>query len=238
MLFYDKNKDNMPTKTKETIIISLGGSVMVPSEIDLGFLKNFKHFLQKYLGNRRFFILVGGGKICRVYQNALLEFGAKSPDRDWIGINISRLNAEVIKQMFLGNCYPKIITDPNKKVKTNKDIIVGAGWKPGWSTDYDAVLIAKNHGARTIINLTNVDYVYDKNPNRFPDARPLKELDWKSFVRIVGDKWMPGLSMPFDPRASKLAASLRIKVAIINGKNLERVEDFLNNKPFIGTIVQ
>jgi uridylate kinase len=223
---------------KETIIISLGGSLVAPNDIDLGFLKNFKHSLQKYLSQKRFFILVGGGKIARNYQKALLEFGAKSNDRDWIGINITKLNAEIIKQMFLGNCYPKIITDPNKKVKTSKDIIIGAGWKPGWSTDYDAVLMAKNNNVKTIINLTNVDYVYDKNPAQFPDAKPLKEVDWKSFHRIVGDKWMPGLSMPFDPRASKMAASLKLKVIMLNGKYLDRLEDFLNNKPFIGTTIQ
>ena len=228
----------MQSKTKETFIISLGGSLVVPNDIDIGFLKSFKHSLQKYLDKRRFFIIVGGGKITRIYQKALLEFGAKSSDRDWIGINITRLNAEIIKQMFVGNCYPDTITDPNKKVKTNKDIVVGAGWKPGWSTDYDAVLIAKNHGVKTIINLTNIDYVYDKNPSEFPGAQPLKEIDWKSFERIVGSKWMPGLSMPFDPRASKLAASLKLKVIMINGKKLERLEDFLNNKPFIGTTIQ
>ena len=223
---------------KETIIISLGGSLVAPNEIDLGFLKSFRYSLQKYLGAKRFFIIVGGGKIARNYQKALLEFGAKTNDRDWIGINVTRLNAEVVKQMFAVDCYQKIVTDPNKKVKTNKDIMVGAGWKPGWSTDYCAVLIAKNHNIKTIINLTNVDYVYDKNPNQSPDAKPLKEIDWKSFHRIVGDKWMPGLSMPFDPRASKLAAQLKIKVAMINGKNLERLEDFLNNKPFMGTVIQ
>ena len=228
----------MPSKTKETIIISLGGSLVAPNEIDLGFLKNFKHSLQKYLDTKRFFIIVGGGKIARNYQKALLEFGAKSSDRDWIGINITRLNAEIIKQMFIGNCYPEVITDPNKKVKTNKDIVVGAGWKPGWSTDYDAVLIAKNHGIKTIINLTNIDYVYDKNPSQFPGAQPFREVDWKSFERIVGSKWLPGLSMPFDPRASKMAASLKLKVIMINGKKLERLEDFLNNKPFIGTTIR
>ena len=223
--------------TKETIIISLGGSLVAPNEIDLGFLKNFKHTLQKYLGARRFFIIVGGGKIARIYQKALLEFGAKSNDRDWIGINVTRLNAEIIKQMFDGDSYPKIVTDPNIKVKTNKDVIVGAGWKPGWSTDYDAVLIAKNHGIKTIINLTNIDYVYDKDPGQFPDAKPLKEIDWKSFERIVGDEWSPGKSAPFDPIASKLASKLKLKVIMVNGKNLDRLEDFLNNKSFIGTTI-
>jgi uridylate kinase len=223
---------------KETIIISLGGSLLAPSDIDLGFLKNFKHSLQKYLGAKRFFVLVGGGKVCRVYQNALLEFGAKNNDRDWMGINISRLNAEVVKQMFSGNVYPKVVVDPTKKVKTNKAIVVGAGWKPGWSTDYVTVLIAKKYEANTIVNLTNVDYVYDKNPNEFADAKPLKEVDWKSFEKIVGDKWSPGLSMPFDPRASKLAAKLKLKVVMINGKELGRLEDFINDKPFIGTIIK
>lgn len=231
---------------KETIIISLGGSLVAPAstslggpaEIDLGFLKSFKHSLQKYTSANRFLILVGGGKICRVYQNALLEFGAKDKDRDWIGINISRLNAEVIKNLFNGLSFPNIVTDPKKKAKTNKNIIVGAGWKPGWSTDYVSVLTAQTYGIKTIINLTNVDYVYDKNPSQFPDAKPLKEVDWKNFRQIVGDKWTPGLSMPFDPRASKLAEKMKLRVAIINGKNLERLEDFLNNKPFIGTIIQ
>jgi uridylate kinase len=223
---------------KETIIISLGGSLVAPNEIDLGFLKNFKYSLQKYLKEKRFFIIVGGGRVARNYQKALLDFGAKSNDRDWIGINITRLNAEIVRQMFSGDCYSETITDPNKKVKTTKDVVVGAGWKPGWSTDYDAVLIAKNHNIKTIINLTNVDYVYDKNPNQFPDAKSLKDIDWKSFERIVGDTWTPGLSMPFDPRASKMASKLGLKVVMINGKYLERLEDFLNNKPFIGTTIQ
>jgi uridylate kinase len=228
----------MPIKTKETIIISLGGSLVAPNDIDTGFLKSFKYSLQKYLSSKRFFILVGGGKIARNYQKALLEFGARSDDRDWMGINVTKLNAEVVRQMFSSEAYPKIIADPNKKVKTSKNIIIGGGYKPGWSTDYVSVLTAKTYGVKTIINLTNIDYVYDRNPSEFPDAQPLKEVDWKTFERIVGDKWSPGLSMPFDPRASKMAAGLKLKVIMINGKNLERLEDFLNNKAFIGTTIQ
>lgn len=227
----------MATK-KETILISLGGSLVAPSEIDMGFLKNFRHSLQKYLPEKRFFVFVGGGKVCRAYQKALLEFGAKNTDRDWMGIKISRLNAEIVKQLFSSYAYPKVIEDPNVKISTNKDILVGAGYKPGWSTDYVSVLAANTYGMSTIINLTNVDYVYDKNPMQFPDAKPLKEIDWKSFKNIVGDKWIPGLSMPFDPRATKLAEKLKLRVVMINGKNLERLEDFLNQKPFIGTIIK
>lgn len=211
---------------------------MAPGEIDLGFLKSFSYCLKKYLNSRRFFIFVGGGKPARNYQKALLEFGADSQDRDWMGIKISRLNAEIVKQAFLGNAFSEIITDPTKKIKTVKPIIVGAGWKPGWSTDYVSVICAKTYNIKTVVNLTNIDYVCDKDPSKFPDAKCIKETTWGEFRKIVGDKWEPGLSKPFDPRASYAAGKLNLKVAIINGKNLERLEDFLNNKPFVGTIIK
>lgn len=222
---------------KENIIISLGGSLVAPDEIDIEFLKAFKNALKKYLNNRRFFIFVGGGKIARNYQKALLEFGADNKERDLTGIDVSRLNARVVKQMFGDLTFSEIIVNPAKKVSTKKDIIVGAGWKPGWSTDYCTVAFAKNMGIKTIINLTNIDYVYDRNPLKYSSAKPFKEINWKDFRKIVGSKWTPGLSVPFDPRASRDAEILKIKVIIINGKKLERLENFLNNKPFIGTII-
>src|SRR3989344_2787899 len=231
---------------KENIIISLGGSLVAPNDIDVGFLKNFRHSIIKYLNPnpstplraRRFFIFVGGGKVCRNYQNALLEFGADNKDRDWIGINVSRLNAEVVKQSFDKFCFDNVITDPTKKVNSRRDLAIFAGWKPGWSTDYCSVMLAKNMGIKTIINLTNIDYVYDKDPNKFPNAKALKEINWKDFRKLVGSKWTPGLSVPFDPRASRDAEILKIKVIMINGKHLDRLENFLNNKPFVGTTIQ
>jgi len=240
---------------KETIIISLGGSLVVPEQIDINFLRSFKACLEKYFDVKKFFIIVGGGKTARNYQNAISEFGANDIDKDWIGIRATKLNAEVVKQVFSKNVFPEIITNPTKKVSTEKNIIigsgwqlfkkpqevnivVGAGWKPGWSTDYDAVLIAKNHKAKTIINLTNIDYVYDKNPKEFPDAKPLKEINWKDFREMVGLEWSPGANKPFDPVASKMAEKLGIKVVSINGHKLENLDNFLNNKEFIGTTIQ
>jgi uridylate kinase len=223
---------------KETIIISLGGSLVVPDQIDISFLKVFQKTLKKHFSEKRFLIFVGGGKICRIYQEALLEFGADNDSRDWIGISVSRLNAQVVKQAFEGFCYKEIIKTPNAKIATKKDVLVAGGWKPGWSTDYCAVTMAKNYGIKTIVNLSNIDYVYDKDPRKFSNAKEIKEINWKDFRKIVGSKWTPGLSMPFDPKASKMAEILKIKVIIMNGKKMERLENFLNNKPFIGTVIQ
>lgn len=228
----------MVIMNKENIIISLGGSLVVPKEINTVFLKAFKKTVSRYLNRYRFFIIIGGGKVCRNYQNALLEFGADNRDRDLIGIDVSRLNARIVKQAFGELAFSEIITNPTRKINTRKDIVVGAGWKPGWSTDYCSVILAKNLGIKNIINLSDIDYVYDKDPDKFKNAKPLKELNWKAFRKIVGNKWSPGLSMPFDPRASRDAEILKIKVIMLNGKKLERLENFLNNKPFVGTVIQ
>lgn len=229
--------DKIAAMNKENIIISLGGSLVAPNEIDIAFLKIFKKTVTKFLDKNRFFIFVGGGKICRNYQRAALEFGADSKERDLIGIDVSRLNARVVRQVFGETAFSEVITNPSKKINTRKDIIIAAGWKPGWSTDYCSVALAKNMGIKTIINLSNVDYVYDKDPRKFFNAKPYSEIGWKEFRKLVGNKWSPGLSMPFDPRASKDAEVLKIKVVIINGVKLERFEYFLNDKKFIGTII-
>ncbi len=228
----------MRQQNKETIIISLGGSLVVPDNIDVKFLKDFKKYILKYLNNFNFVILVGGGKTARNYQKVLSDFGVKNIEKDWIGISASRLNAELVKNIFNKNFHKEIITDPTKKVITKKNIIIGAGWKPGNSTDYVSVITAKTYNIKTIINLTNVDYVYDKNPSKFKNAKHFKNISWKDFQKIVGTKWSPGLSMPFDPRASLIANKQKMKVVIINGSKLKELEKFLNNKKFIGTIIE
>ena len=223
---------------KQDIIISLGGSLVAPQEIDVAFLKSFKNALKKHFDAKRFFVFVGGGKICRIYQNTLLEFGADNKERDLVGIDVSRLNARVVKQLFGDSAFSEVVTNPTTKIVTRKDIVVAGGWKPGWSTDYCAVLMAKNMGIKTIVNVTNIDYVYDKDPRKFKDAKAFKEINWKDFRKIVGNKWTPGLSAPFDPRASKMAEILKIKVVVINGAHLDRLEKCLQGKEFKGTIIQ
>jgi len=228
----------MDSMVKETIIISLGGSVVVPDRIDEEFLKKFQHSLNGQLAQKRFFLFVGGGKVCRDYQKALLDFGADNTDQDWMGIHISRLNAQVVRQVFDKQAFNTVLTDPTKKVNSRRDIVVFGGWKPGWSTDYCAVMLAKNMGIKTIINLTNIDYVYEKDPKKFPSTKPIGQISWKDFRKIVGNTWKPGLSAPFDPRASKMAEILKIKVVIINGKEVSRLEQFFAGKSFIGTVIQ
>jgi len=222
---------------KEIFVISLGGSLVAPDGVDINFLKSFRNLILKHIQGKRFIICVGGGKTARNYQMAMAELGLKPQRIDWMGIEATRLNAYLIKNLFEKFSEPKMIKNPTKKIDFKKDILVAAGWKPGWSTDFDSVLLAKNFGKREIINLTNIDYIYDRDPKKFPDAKPLKRISWPKLIKIVGEKWQPGLSVPFDPVAAKLAQKLKMKIFFLNGRKLERLENFLEKKQFIGTVI-
>jgi uridylate kinase len=115
---------------------------------------------------------------------------------------------------------------------------VAAGWKPGWSTDYCAVTLAQDYGIPTVINLTNIDQVYDKDPNKYPDAKPMKHMGWQQYCEMAGDKWIPGMNLPFDPIASRLAQDLGTTVKIVNGKNLANLEKALATNDFLGTVIE
>ena len=225
----------------ENIIISLGGSVLAPHQIDVDFLKQFRQLILKFVHNgSRFAIICGGGKTAREYQGAAAKVVHAVPeDLDWLGIHATRLNAHLLRTIFRETAHAKLVKNPNEKIKLKESerVVVAAGWKPGRSTDYIAVLLAKNLGAKTVINITNTDYVYDKDPSKFGDARPLHNVSWKEFRKLIGvSRWSPGLNTPFDPVAAKVAEKLKLRVAVM-GKNLRNLDDFLVGKGFRGTVI-
>ena len=221
-----------------TVVISLGGSIIVPDKIDAEFLKGFKKVIINFVekGNKAI-IVCGGGKTCRRYQDAAAKVSnLRNEDLDWIGIHTTRLNAQLVKTLFLGIVNEKIIHNPNKKIEFKKKVLIASGWKPGWSTDYDAVRLAHNFNVKTLINISDVPYIYDKEPKNNHDARPIKDISWKNFRKMVGDKWDPGLNVPFGPIAAKEAEKLKIKLIII-GTDLENLKNLLEGEEFNGTII-
>ena len=231
----------MMEKKAETIVISLGGSVMAPSQIDVDFLHRFRQLILKFVHNgSRFAIICGGGKTAREYQDAARKVvNAVHEDLDWLGIHATRLNAHLLRTIFREMAHANVVKNPNEKItlKESEKDVVAAGWKPGRSTDYIAVLLAKNLGARTVINITNTDYVYDKDPSKFGDAKPLHAVSWKDFRKLIGvSKWSPGLNTPFDPVAAKVAEKLKLRVAVM-GKDLQNLENFMVGKQFTGTLI-
>ncbi len=222
----------------KTIILSLGGSLICPADFDFKFLKKFKQVIEKYIKkDYKFAIICGGGKLARTFQEiASRSSKLNNEELDWLGIHATKINAHLVKSIFDSNAEDFVVSNPNRKIKFKKSIVIGAGWKPGWSTDYDAVLLAKNLGIREIVNMSNVDYVYDKDPKKYKNSKKIQKISWKNYLKLINQKWKAGMNVPFDPIAAKEAKKLGMGVNII-GKDLRNLENLLNGKKFKGTII-
>lgn len=225
----------------KTNIISLGGSIIIPDEkINIAFLKDFKKIILNYAKKGdKFAIICGGGSLSKKYINAAKKISKMNDfELDQLGIVATYLNAFFVKTLFGKSAHDFVISDYSKKIITDKKIIIGCGWKPGRSTDYDAVLIAKMLNAKTIINLSNIEYAYTKDPRKYKDAKKIERISWKDFRKIVGSRWSPRLSTPFDPIAAKLAQKLKLKVIIAKGNDLENLKNIFDEKKFKGSVIE
>ena len=229
---------------EEIIIISLGGSLIVPEEIDIEFLKSFKALILEYVAKgKKFVIDTGGGRTCRKYQKAATEIvDASKEDLDWVGLTVNNVNAQLVRVIFGEYACKKVFYDVTEKELLNEitksPIVIGGALEPGHSSDMDAVLAAKNIGAKKIINLSNTDYVYDSDPKKNPDAKKIEEISWADYREIIPKEWTySGLSTPFDPIASKMAEEEGMVVVIMNGKPIDNLKNYLNGEKFKVTII-
>lgn len=226
---------------EDKIIISLGGSLIVPDGIDTDFLKSFKEVvLSEVKKGKKFIIITGGGKTARTYIESLLTIsGVTDWEKDMLGIHATRLNAELLKGVF-GSDYVRgeIIIDYTLPIVFEKPILVGGGSEPGHSSDAVAVMVAKSTGAKTVINLSNIDRVYDSDPRKNPEAKSFEQISWTEYLDIIPKDWSPGLSSPFDPVASRMAQGEGIEVVIMNGRTAENLASYLNGDEYIGTIIK
>lgn len=226
---------------KAPIIISLGGSLIVPKTgIDVSFLKKIKSFIAKRVSKGEHFVLIcGGGATARQYQQAAKNVGRISrEDIDWIGIHSTRLNAHLLRTVFQSLAHATVIKNPHAPPRFREPVLIAAGWKPGWSTDYCATLLASSLGATTVLNLSDIDYVYSTDPRKDSSAVPLPKLDWKTFRKMIGNRWDPGANVPFDPVAAKLAERLHLTVKMIKGHAFGEIVKALDGKNFKGTVIE
>ncbi len=223
------------------IVISLGGSLIVPSTgIDTGFLRDFKALILKQVEQgRRFIIIGGGGWTARAYMNAAHGVAPLAPeDMDWLGIHSCRLNGHLLRTIFRAHAHPVMVNDPRKKKVWHKPILIGTGWRPGASSDYCAVRFARTYGASCIINLSNIERVYSKDPRKHADATPYTTMNWHELKQIVGTKWVPGSSAPFDPIATAWASRWNMKVIVAQGSDIENTNRILTGQSFVGTTIE
>ncbi len=230
---------------RKRIIISVGGSLIVPNGgIATKFLIELNEFIRTQLAQNpksQFFLVTGGGTTARQYRDAGREVVGHElsyEDLDWIGIHATRLNAHLVKTIFQDIAHPFIIKNYDIIRKVTEPVVVASGWKPGWSTDYDAILLCEDYNVDTVINLSNISKLYDKDPNIYPDAKPIDKINWKNYRGIIGDDWTPGMHAPFDPIAAKKAQELKVKVVVMSGNDFKNIENYMAGKKFVGTVIE
>lgn len=235
-----------------TYVLSLGGSIVAPPEgPDTDFMLRFRASLETWLRtdpSRRIILVIGGGGPARAYQNALREFwrqrgeepsgGAlRDADLDWLGIAATKINAQFVKAAMGELCLDEVVTDPSGPIVFTGRVLVASGWKPGFSSDYDAVLLAERFNATTLLNLSNIAKVYTADPKLDPTAQPIDEISWEEFRGMVGSVWKPGANLPFDPIASARAQASKIKVICAAGRNIPNTIAILEGRPFEGSTI-
>ena len=225
-------------------VVSLGGSIVAPDGADSRFLAGFSRLVDGLLeedSGRRFVFVVGGGGPARAWQKAYRETvgpeNADDNEADWIGVMATRLNARLVRAVLSRWCDQDVVTDPAVAPPISGRVLVAAGWKPGFSTDYGAVLLAERFGAKTVVNLSNIERVYTADPRTDPSARPLDRVSWADFRAMVGDEWVPGKNVPFDPVASRRAHETGIRVICAAGGNLENMRKIVSGGDFTGTVI-
>jgi uridylate kinase len=224
---------------RKTIVIALGGSIVHPDAIDTVFLKKFKKFIAPFLKQGiRFVLVIGGGKLCRRFQEAAGKVSkVTDEDKDWIGIHATRLNGHLVRTIFRDVADPIMIDARGRLPKLNYPITIAAGWQPGWSTDYVAMRIAADFGLGAAIIAGKPSHVYDKDNVKYPGAKPFDALSWPAYRKLVPLKWKPGIHTPVDPIGAKLGEKEKIKAIVIDGRDLANFSALLKEKEFQGTII-
>ena len=238
------------SKTNDVIVISLGGSLIVPRISDSGgiavsFLRRFRSFLlQELKKGKRFVVVSGGGKTARIYQKAASQvIRVDNEDLDWMGIHSIRLNAHLLRTIFAKEAHPVVIDhDPSQKEmkelqKVKRNLFIAGGWRPGWSTDYVAVRLAERFKAKEILNAGDTSFVYSEDPKKNKKAKPFKVISWKEYKKLIPATWSPGMHAPFDPVATRLAEKLKLTVRIFKGSDMNNMKRAMEQESFRGTVI-
>ena len=226
---------------KKVIIISLGGSLIIPDEIDISLLENFKNILKKHENKCKFAVVCGGGSVARKYINALRKTGKSEFLQSMAGISITRVNARFMTYFFgkdANEGIPHDMGEVKKLLKKNSIVFCGAlRYAPKQTSDSTAAKLARFFSA-DFINLTAVSGLYTKNPFEYKDAVFIPKISWKEFnKRAQKIKFKPGQHFVLDQHAAEIILKHKIKTYIL-GKNLKHLDNLLSGKEFIGTVIE
>lgn len=225
---------------KKVIVLSLGGSLIIPDEVDFKFLKEFKKTILKNTKKYKFIIVCGGGSVARKYIRAIETETKDHKLQSLAGISATRMNARFMNYFF-GKDEIEGIPHKTSEIKSmlkKKDVIFCGAleYKPNQTSDSTSAHLAKEFET-VFINLTDVEGLHDKNPKKFKNSKLISEISWEQFNSMASKiKFKPGQHFVLDQNAAKIILQNQITTYIL-GKNMNQLDNLLNNKNYKGTVI-
>ena len=223
----------------ESVVISLGGSIISTDGLNLKFMEEFAKELHKFGDGYRFGIVVGGGSLARSYISELRKYGVNDNVLDEIGINATRMNALALSTFFSdsNSKIPTTVNDAAELARIYKFTVMG-GTEPGHTTDTVSLLLAERINARIMINATSVDGVYSDDPKKSPLAKKLSRLTYDEAISLALSKSVgAGPNVFMDLTALNIAKRSGIRIFVTNGTRLPEYSRIIRSGETDGSVI-
>ena len=210
------------------VVISLGGSVIIPEEVDYKYLEKFSKVIKKFSKRNKIVIVTGGGSTARKYIDPLVKLKKGEKAYSAVGISSTRINARLVRRIFgFSGRFPIEIKHVKNDLKKNNLVICGAlGERSGITSDANAAEVAKEIDADFFVNITNVIGLYTKHP-KLKNSKLIKEISYDKFLVMANKiKYKAGQHFVLDQVAAKLIKKYKIKTFILS-KSYLRFPEFV-----------
>ncbi len=188
-------------------------------------------------------IMVGGGNLVR--GASVAGHGIRRVTGDHMGMLATMINALALTDIMeaqgiptrcLSSIFAEQVAEPFvyrlalKHLEKGRVVVAAGGTgRPYLTTDTAAVALALELDCEVVLKATKVDGVYDKDPNKFDDAKKFDSLDFQQAVENEEIKIM-------DKAAIGLAMEQGMKVVVFNPMQENAIEDVVAGKD-IGTTI-
>jgi len=223
----------------KTIVMSLGGSVLVPS-LESNNIAAYAEMLIRLAERFRVFVVVGGGGEARRYISAARSLAIDEATSDEIGILVTRLNATLLISALKTAAYPAVPTSHYEALEaaTSGRIVVMGGVTPGQTTDAVSAVLAERAGADLLINATSIDGIYSADPKKDPNAKKIPHLTPEDLLAIIqGGRMDAGANNVIDLVAAKIVQRNTIPLLVIDGTRPENITAALFEGVFTGSLI-
>jgi uridylate kinase len=224
----------------DTVVISIGGSVLVPHENDADYLIALALLLKRISQNNKLYIVTGGGRIARYYIKTGRGLGAEEHFLDELGIHVTRLNAKLLGKAIGDQANPEPAKNLDDALEAGKNfqIVIMGGTVSGHTTDAVSAMLAEKVKAARLVNATSVDGVYDSDPKINSKAKKFNRMTHAQLLEITSkSQGIAGPTVIFDPKGSDIIGKARIPLYVCHGRDLKALENAITGKEFEGTIV-